>query len=137
MLHRDGKSWFRYVHRLVLEAFVGPCPKGMECCHEDDNYTNNRLGNLRWDTRLASCRDAGRNGVRARGERHGSAKLKEGQVLAIYAAWHERDIPYSRLREKFGVGLATISNICNGKTWDWLTGHSHSGENRQTRLVGD
>ena len=31
------------VHRLVLEAFVGPCPEGMVGCHYDDNPTNNVL----------------------------------------------------------------------------------------------
>lgn len=40
----------RMVHRLVLEAFVGPCPPGMECCHFDGDSTNNHLSNLRWDT---------------------------------------------------------------------------------------
>lgn len=40
-----------YVHRLVLLAFVGPCPDGMEACHHPDpTPTNNRLENLRWGT---------------------------------------------------------------------------------------
>lgn len=52
----------RPVHRLVLEAFVGPCPPGMECCHLDDDGYNNRLENLRWDTRSANQLDAVRNG---------------------------------------------------------------------------
>lgn len=38
------------VHRLVLESFVGPCPDGMEGCHNDGSKDNNRLDNLRWDT---------------------------------------------------------------------------------------
>ena len=50
------------VHRLVLEAFVGPCPPGMECCHWDDNPLNNRLDNLRWDTHSANQHDRVRNG---------------------------------------------------------------------------
>lgn len=42
----------KYVHHLVLEAFVGPCPPGMEACHfPDPNPANCRLDNLRWDTR--------------------------------------------------------------------------------------
>src|SRR5687767_11914154 len=28
-----GKDTSQYVHRLVLAAFVGPCPEGMECLH--------------------------------------------------------------------------------------------------------
>lgn len=51
------------VHRLVLEAFVGPCPEGMEACHYNDTFTDNRLCNLRWDTREANTADRIRNGV--------------------------------------------------------------------------
>ena len=45
------------VHRLVLEAFVGPCPNGMEACHNDSNPSNNELSNLRWDTTIGNCKD--------------------------------------------------------------------------------
>lgn len=51
------------VHRLVLEAFVGPCPEGMEACHNDGNPANNRLENLRWDTRRNNILDAIRHGT--------------------------------------------------------------------------
>jgi hypothetical protein len=48
----------RAVHQLVLEAFVGPCPPGMEACHfPDKTRTNNRLSNLRWDTHEGNVRD--------------------------------------------------------------------------------
>lgn len=51
------------VHRLVLLAFVGPCPDGMEACHENDVPDDNRLANLRWDTRSANVMDSVRNGL--------------------------------------------------------------------------
>lgn len=51
------------VHRLVLEAFVGPCPPGMETCHADDNPSNNHLSNLRWDSRRENMLDRVRNGI--------------------------------------------------------------------------
>ena len=60
-LCRDGIRSTKRVHRLVLEAFVGPCPEGMECCHWDDNPTNNALTNLRWDTTIENARDRFRN----------------------------------------------------------------------------
>jgi ligand-binding sensor domain-containing protein len=34
-LRIDGKQIQFHVHRLVLEAFEGPCPDGMECLHRD------------------------------------------------------------------------------------------------------
>lgn len=45
------------VHRLVLTAFVGPCPDGMVGCHNNGDPTDNRLENLRWDTQSANVRD--------------------------------------------------------------------------------
>ena len=41
----------RRVHRLVLEAFVGPCPEGYETRHRNGDKTDNRLLNLMWGTR--------------------------------------------------------------------------------------
>lgn len=61
-LHRDGQRLCISVHQLVLEAFVGPCPVGMECCHFNDIHTDNRLTNLRWDTYSANRLDCVRNG---------------------------------------------------------------------------
>lgn len=58
-----GDNW-RLVHRLVLEAFVGPCPDGMECLHGNDVRNDARLMNLRWGTHKENQRQAvahGRN----------------------------------------------------------------------------
>jgi hypothetical protein len=52
----------RLVHRLVMEAFVGPRPDGMECCHTNGNPADNRLENLRWDTRSSNLYDMVRHG---------------------------------------------------------------------------
>lgn len=61
-LSKDGKAKVRLVHQLVLEAFCGPRPLGMECCHWNDDPSDNRLDNLRWDTHSANNLDAVRNG---------------------------------------------------------------------------
>lgn len=62
-LHADGEYKHARVHRLVLEAFVGPCPDGMEGCHNDGDHSNNRLDNLRWDTRSENMLDQVRHGT--------------------------------------------------------------------------
>lgn len=57
-----GKSYL-YVHRLVLEAFVGACPDGFYGCHWDDDKGHNCVGNLRWAHPSENNRDAVRNGT--------------------------------------------------------------------------
>lgn len=46
-----GKGNSRPVHQLVLEAFRGPCPAGMESLHKNLKSNDNRLSNLKWGTR--------------------------------------------------------------------------------------
>jgi hypothetical protein len=58
-----GQNNNRKIDHIVLEAFVGPRPLGLESCHFDDNGHNNRLANLRWDTRSENHRDSVRNGT--------------------------------------------------------------------------
>jgi hypothetical protein len=61
-LCRDNIRTMARLHRLVLEAFIGPCPEGFDGCHWDDIKTNNALSNLRWDTKSANTYDRIRNG---------------------------------------------------------------------------
>ena len=61
-LSKGNRQRTHKVHRLVLEAFVGPCPEGMESCHADDDPGNNRLENLRWGTHAENCDERSRNG---------------------------------------------------------------------------
>lgn len=54
----QGKCRAHAVHRLVLEAFVGPCPAGMLCRHfPDRDPYNNRLDNLQWGTPQENAAD--------------------------------------------------------------------------------
>lgn len=68
-LRRPGVREEKRVHRLVLEAFFGPCPDGMEGCHNNGNPSDNRLENLRWDTRSENIRDSVRHGTHSKSAR--------------------------------------------------------------------
>ena len=41
----------------------------MQCCHYDDDPTNNHVSNLRWDTQSGNQQDRIRNGMSASGQR--------------------------------------------------------------------
>ena len=75
-----------YVHRLVLEAFVGPCPEGEECRHKDDVSSHNELTNLLWGTPKMNAADRCANGKYAVGEDHPIAVLTVASVLMIRAS---------------------------------------------------
>jgi len=111
-----GLSKTRFAHRLVLEAFVGPCPDGMEACHHNDVKADPRLANLRWDTRKSNAADMVRNGRAAAGQRNGASKLTEDDVREIRrlrsSGVKQRDV--ARL---FGVSQGTVSFIALRQTW--------------------
>lgn len=76
-----------YVHHLVLEAFVGPCPEHCSLTrHLDRDPTNNRVDNLAWGTCRENELDAVRHGTHTRGEQNGQAKLTMEQVREIRAS---------------------------------------------------
>lgn len=104
------------VHRLVLEAFVGPCPEGMECCHNDGNPANNRLENLRWDSPLANNHDRARHGTLPRGSIIAWAKLNEAVVRSMREE-AARGALHRELAAKHGVAKATATRAIRGLSW--------------------
>ena len=120
LLCKGGRPYTRKVHRLVLEAFIGPCPEGMEACHDPDRtITNNHLHNLRWDTHKGNCADKKRHGTSQHGERHGMAKLCEKDVLDV-----RRRLALGESQKAvavfYGVRPGTIGFIAARKTWSHI-----------------
>lgn len=111
-----------YVGRLVLLAFVGPCPEGMECCHNDGNPMNNRLDNLRWDTHVNNERDKKRHGTdqfhkNARGSKNGKSKMTEDDVRDIRKMYQKGRYGLRKLARRYSVSTECIRSIVLEKTW--------------------
>ena len=123
-LCRDGKTYPRQTHCLVLETFIGPRPEDMEACHGDSDKDNNRLDNLRWDTRLANEQDKIRHGHSGKGEQNTQSKLTVQQVLEIrrrYAVGESCLV----LGRSYGVRSGTITKIVTGQRWKHIGGPVH------------
>lgn len=123
-----GAAQRKRVSHLVLEAFSGPRPDGMEACHDPDpSRSNNAASNLRWDTPANNEKDKIKHGrvciggkvselVQARGEKHGRRKLTDQQVIEIRRL-HASGETCSTLATQFSVGITAILKIVNRQRW--------------------
>lgn len=112
-----GKATTLYVHRLVLEAFAGPCPAGMLGCHNDGNPSNNNINNLRWDTYPANAEDSRVHGTLPRGSKKPNVKLHEKDIPLIRDL-HARGFSGIRIANFFGVAESQIRSVLAGKNWN-------------------
>lgn len=113
-LYQDKRVWTVRVHTLVLSAFVGPCPEGMECRHLDGNPSNNRLENLAWGTRLENAGDRHRHGTTLAGEKNHASKASDAEVAEIRALLAAGKTGRS-VADQFGLSESCISKIRTGK----------------------
>lgn len=73
-VHLGGMTSRRaYVHHLVMEAFVGPRPRGMVVNHKDGDKQNNAFDNLEYVSPTENCNHA----IKNIGRRKGPAKPKD------------------------------------------------------------
>jgi hypothetical protein len=108
------------VHTLVLTAFVGPRPSGMECCHDPDPTRSNcRLENLRWDTPAKNQADRKKHGTSIEGEKQWCVKLAAAQVIEI----RQRRAKGERVKDiakDYNVNTPAIWKIVGGQRWKHL-----------------
>lgn len=116
------------VHRLVMRAFVGLCPNGMECCHNDGNPKNNHIYNLRYDTHRSNQNDMKIHGISCarknlpKGSINGFSKLIEDDVIKINILLRKKRLTQRQIAGIFNVSRSTITLINNNKTWRHVNG---------------
>lgn len=126
-MYKNNKMTKVWVHRAVLSAFVGPCAQNQECRHLDDNPKNNTLGNLCWGTRLENVSDKRRNGGIPVGERAGTHKLTEKQVIALKE--ERKGNTLRSLAKKYGVSHTCIRRATLGIKWSYLSMEAGNAKN--------
>lgn len=105
------------VHRLILLAFVGPCPPGMECRHADGNPANNLLSNLSWGTPSQNTADQIKHGTKPRGEGHTNSKLTDHLVRVLRELYTAGGISFQRLAARHGVSERVVRLAIHRQTW--------------------
>lgn len=112
-LYKNGKRTVCLVHRLVLGAFVGECPEGMEVRHLNSVSTDNRLCNLAYGTHSENVIDTINLGRNSR-QRLDPQKVMEIREKASNGA-KTRD-----LASEYGVSTRAISKIKYRQTYSWI-----------------
>lgn len=116
VLCRDGAEKMFFVHRLVLAAFRGPCPAGMQAAHLDGQPAHNVLMNLEWVTPKVN---------HSHKLLHGTHRFGD---TAPRRTLHGKDIPEIRRRRlngetlaalarEFGVQRAALCKVMKGLRW--------------------
>lgn len=104
-------------HRVAYEDVVGKIPRGILVLHKCDNPPCCNPSHLFLGTDADNVADRVAKGRTRRGdqrgEKHGSAKLTERQVLAIRAAMG----PQKVIAARYGINQSGVSDIKRRKLW--------------------
>ena len=117
----SGEMEFCKVHRVILTSFTGPCPAGKEACHNNGNPADNRIANLRWDTRQANRRDMPP-------ERRG--KFSAAQVISIRERCAAGEVLQAIAADN-KVKLSAICRIRRGESYADVSGPTNQDHARR------
>jgi len=114
----EGKHFYKTVHKLVAEAFLGPCPKGKECLHGKGGKQDNRVSNIRYGTRKENHADMQKFG---NPNYRGSPKLTEDDLKKI-SKHRKRGLSYRKIGKIMGYDNSTINRAHRGVTHKAMKG---------------
>lgn len=127
----NGKMKNRLVHQIVMLAFEGKCPDGMEINHIDGNRKNCHVSNLEYVTHKQNMRHSAT--VLDSWAKHRTRKIRHSRILtheivndirqlAIAGEMTQRDIA-----KLYYIHYSTVNRIISGESWN-------EGEPKKPRL---
>lgn len=130
-IYKGLKHFKRTVHGLVMRAFVGEPPHGMEINHKDFNRSNNRIDNLEYVTHAVNVKYSWDHGKHTRqrvkrvsGVKHFNvgcnnpqSKLVESEVIEIRELLSKQTHSIAEIARFYNVSGSAIDGINTGSTW--------------------
>lgn len=104
------------LQNVIAETFIGDRPKKYDTCHNDGNYLNNKLSNLRYDTKSENRIDIYRYGNKT-----GKGLFTLLEVLFIREIYSTTNHTITSLSKIFNTSTGNISDIVKRKTFSWLS----------------
>ncbi len=109
-LYSGGKAHYRYVHRLVAQAFI-PNPSGLPFVnHKDECKTHNWADNLEWCTYEHNNKEAYRLGLK-------QSRIKPKRVVQLSKDYKIENVFESvqQIEKTLGYSSGNIVQVCNKK----------------------
>lgn len=104
-----GKAKNHYVHKLVIEAFIGKCPKDCEVNHIDEDKSNNNVTNLEYVNHKTNISHGTAILRRTKKCRKAVQQFtKNGIYIADFASTIDAE-------KETGIWHNNISKVCKGK----------------------
>ena len=127
----DGKQSYKYVHRLVAEAFIKNKHDKPQVNHINGIKGDNRAENLEWVTPAENIRHAIDTGLLKykkkeesiksskypKGEDVNGSKLNAEKVIEIRVLWESGDYKKVQLAKMFNVNESTIRDVITRRQW--------------------
>ena len=112
----NGKRKNMFIHRCVMEAFVGP--SDLQVNHKNGDRQDNRLENLEYVTPKENQRHSKEvlNSFQM-GSRHHNSKLTEKDILEIFLL-AKSGLPKEQIGRMYGVTGTNIGYILKRKGWN-------------------
>jgi len=112
-----GKGVF--VHKLVMETFVGQCPNGMEIDHIDEYTDNNWIGNLQYISHEENVQKSSYklSDGRRSGERNANSVLTDNDVKEIRYRVNSLGQSKASVARDFNITDAHVGKISRGELW--------------------
>src|SRR5262245_48668441 len=158
-----GHRAVKPVHQLVAQAFLGPCPTGLEINHRNGLRADNRVANLEYCTHRENMEHAGQYGLVAAGDHHWSRRHPEwvARGNAAAARRHPESLPrgelhhHSRLTaelvielrtlyaahipppvlaQRFGITLRYVFKIVKRQAWAHISDPPNGAGNHQEKM---
>lgn len=120
MLARPKFRRLYLVHRVVMLAFVGPCPEGLQVNHKNGDKRDNRLSNLEYVTGSENMRHASAMGkLNHAGMRGPSRKVSDQDVLLMRSLLR-RGLTVKEVSQLSKLSISQVRRIQKGQSWQFV-----------------